>query len=59
MKKKIIIDNQETNYSVDSQGRVYNDKFNRIMKGTYARNEYYSVQLSINGKVKTCMVQMK
>lgn len=56
MKKKIIFENQETNYSVDELGNVYNDKFNRIMKGTTARNEYYSVQLSINGKPKTFMV---
>lgn len=56
MKKKIIFENQETNYSVDELGNVYNDKFNRIMKGTTARNEYLSVQLSINGKVKTLMV---
>lgn len=56
MKKKIIFENQETNYSVDELGNVYNDKFNRIMKGTTARNEYRSVQLSIDGKVKTMMV---
>lgn len=56
MKKKIIFENQETNYSVDELGNVYNDKFNRVMKGTTARNEYYSVQLSINGKLKTFMV---
>lgn len=56
MRKKIIFENKETNYSVDEFGNVYNDKMDRIMKGTYARNEYYSVQLSINGKVKTFMV---
>ena len=56
MFKKIFYDNQETNYSVSDDGKVRNDKTNRIMKGTTARNEYYSVQLSINGKVKTFMV---
>lgn len=56
MFKKIFYENQETNYSVSDEGQVKNDKTNRIMKGTYARNEYYSVQLSINGKVKTFMV---
>lgn len=56
MRKKIIFENEETNYSVDELGNVYNDKFDRIMKGTTARNEYKSVQLSINGKVKTMMV---
>lgn len=56
MFKKIIFENQETNYSVSDEGQVRNDKTNKIMKGTYARNEYHSVQLSINGKVKTFMV---
>jgi hypothetical protein len=56
MKKKIIFENKETNYSADEFGNIYNDKFNRIMKGTTARNEYRSVQLSIEGKVKTFMV---
>ena len=56
IKKKIIFENKETNYSVDELGNIYNDKFNRIMKGTTARNEYRSVQLSIDGKVKTFMV---
>lgn len=55
MFKKIFYDNQETNYSVSDDGKVRNDKTNRIMKGTTARNEYHSVQLSINGKVKTFM----
>lgn len=56
MKKKIIFENKETNYSVDELGNIYNDKFNRIMEGTTARNEYRSVQFSIEGKVKTFMV---
>jgi hypothetical protein len=34
MKKKIYVDNIETNYSVDEEGQVYNDKLNRILKGT-------------------------
>lgn len=56
MFKKIFYENQETNYSISDEGQVRNDKTDRIMKGTYARNEYYSVQLTINGKVKTFMV---
>lgn len=55
-KQKIIIEGQETNYSIDTEGNVYNDKFNRILKGTDKRNEYLSVQLTINGKPKTLMV---
>lgn len=55
-KQKILIEGQETNYSIDTDGNVYNDKFNRILKGTDKRNEYLSVQLTINGKPKTLMV---
>ena len=56
MKKKIYVDNIETNYSVDEEGQVYNDKLNRILKGTMQRNEYRSVQLTINNKPRTFTV---
>lgn len=56
MFKKIIIDNEETNYSVSETGEIRNDKTGRILKGTTARNEYHSVQLTINKKPKTFMV---
>lgn len=54
--KTIIIDNEETNYEISSDGKVFNKKTGRELKGTYARNEYHSVQLTINGKPKTFMV---
>ena len=53
--KTIIVENQETNYLVSSLGRVKNVKTNRILKGTYGRNEYHSVQLSIHQKPKSFM----
>lgn len=53
--KPIFINDKETNYSVSSLGRVQNDATNKILKGTYARNEYHSVQLVINGKPKSLM----
>jgi hypothetical protein len=56
MKKKIIYDNIETNYSVTDDGKVFNDITNKELKGTIARNEYKSVQLTINKKLVTCMV---
>lgn len=56
MFKKIIFENQETNYSVSDDGQVRNDKTGRLLKGTYAQSEYHSVQLFINKKVKTFMV---
>lgn len=55
MQKKILFEDQETNYSVTDDGKVFNDKTGRELKGTYARNEYHSVQLTINGKVKSFM----
>lgn len=55
MRKKIIIDGKETNYSVTEDAHIYNDKTGRELKGTYATNEYHSVQLVIDGKPKTFM----
>lgn len=54
-KKTIYFEGQETNYEVSSDGRVFNKKFNRELKGTIKRNEYHSVQLMINGKPKSFM----
>lgn len=55
MRKKIIIDGKETNYSVTDDAHIYNDRTGRELKGTYATNEYHSVQLIIDGKSKTFM----
>lgn len=55
MKKKIIIDGKETNYSVTDDAHIYNDKTGRELKGTYATNDYHSIQLVIDGKPKTFM----
>lgn len=56
MRKNIIYDGQETNYEIEDNGKIYNKKFGRELKGTYTTNEYQSVQLSINGKLKTFLV---
>lgn len=53
--KKIIFDGCETNYSIRDDGVVWNDVRDCEVTGTYERNEYHSVQLSINGKRKTFM----
>lgn len=55
MRKKIIIDGKETNYSVTDDAHIYNDRTGREIKGTYATNDYHSVQLTIDGKPKTFM----
>lgn len=56
MEKKIVIDNQETNYIITSDGKIFNLKTNKELKGTIQRNEYHSVQLTINNKPKSFMV---
>ena len=53
--ERIIIDGIETNYSVREDGTVWNLKTGRQVKGTLERNEYHSVQLTINGKRKSIM----
>lgn len=55
MIKTIIIDGVETNYTISDEGEVYNKKTKRKLKGTYKRNEYHTVQLTINNKVKSIM----
>lgn len=55
MRKKIIIDGKETNYSITDDAHLYNDRTGREIKGTYSTNEYHSVQLVIDGKPKTFM----
>lgn len=55
MRKKIIINGQETNYSIIDDAHLYNDKTGKELKGTYSTNEYHSVQLVIDGKPKTFM----
>lgn len=41
--KKVIVENQETNYLVSSLGSIKNTKTGKTLKGTYGRNEYHSV----------------
>lgn len=51
MWKKIIIDNQETNYSVSDKGEIRNDTTNYLLKLALQQG-YYHVNLSINKKSK-------
>jgi hypothetical protein len=43
MKKKIIIDGKETNYSITDDAKIFNDTTGKELKGTYKTNEYHSV----------------
>ena len=55
MDKKLIIDGIETSYFIFDDGRVYNEKTKKWLKRTYKRNEYHTVQLTVEGKVKSYM----
>ena len=56
MKRKILYEGQETNYSVTEDGKVFNDKTGWELKGTCANFDYHRVQLIINKKPKTFLV---
>lgn len=56
MQKIVIIDGEETNYLVTDDGKVFNRKTGRELKGTIKRNDYRTVQLTIKGKPKSLMV---
>ena len=55
MWKKIIIDENETNYSVNEVGEVRNDKTGKLMSQRIQQG-YCHVGLTINGKGKSCRV---
>lgn len=54
--QKIVIDGKETNYIARDDGTIWNCKTNRQLQGTLARNEYLSIQLTVEGCRKTIMV---
>lgn len=56
MEKTIVINGVNTNYTVTEDGKIFNKKTGRELKGSFARNEYHSVQLTIDGKPKSLMV---
>ena len=56
MCKDIIIDGKITNYEVSDDGKIFNKKTGRELKGTYKTNEYHTVMLMIDGKSKIFLV---
>lgn len=56
VKKKIYVDGKETRYEVSDDGKIYNTQTGRELKGTYATNEYHTVQLMIDGKSRSFLV---
>lgn len=56
VEKRIIVDGIETNYAARDDGTIWNLNTGREMAGTMARNEFRSIQLSMNGKCKSIMV---
>lgn len=56
MYKKIIIDGEETNYSITEEGKIRNDKTGKEVKGTFLSCEYQKVTLTVKNTFKTFMV---
>lgn len=54
MVKDIIIDEKETGYLVSDEGKVFNKKTGRELKGT--KTDYQRVQFKLDGKPKTLLV---
>lgn len=54
--KTIYIDGEETNYIVTSDGKIFNRKTGRELKGTISGHEYHTVQLTFHDKPKCFMV---
>lgn len=50
MRKRIILNNIETNYLIDTEGRVYNEKTKKYLNGTIGAHGYVKMTLSVNGK---------
>ena len=53
--KTIYYNGQETDYTVRDDGTIWNKKRNKEIKGTRARNEYLTVQLTLDGELKSVM----
>ena len=53
--KTIYYNGQETDYAVRDDGTIWNKKRNKEIKGTRARNEYLTVQLTLDGELKSVM----
>lgn len=53
MKKIIYYNNQQTNYSVNNLGQIFNEITNRELKGSISCGDYRRVQLTIDEKIKS------
>ena len=52
MRKRLIIDKIETNYEIDSNGKIYNLNTQKELFGSIYNTGYKMVKLTINGKNK-------
>lgn len=55
MIKALKINNQETNYLIDDNGEIYNQKTKKQLKKSI-KSQYYSVKLTISGKKKDYLI---
>ena len=52
--KRIIINNEETDYSIDKEGKIFSNKTNKFLLGSVYNTGYRMVRLTI-GKNKKAM----
>lgn len=50
MEKRIYINGEETVYSIDENGKIYNKDKNIMLKGSFNRSGYHYYRLSKDGK---------
>lgn len=51
--KKIIINNEETDYSIDKEGKVFSNKTNKFLLGSVYNTGYRMVRLTIGKNKKS------
>ena len=59
MEKRIIIDNIETNYTLDENGKVKNLLTKQYLKGSFTRSGYHYIRISVNGEKKRFLLHRK
>ena len=50
MEKKIVLNNEETNYIINDEGKVYNNCTKKQLMGTVSAHGYRVITFSIKGK---------
>lgn len=52
--KRIIINHEETDYSIDKEGKIFSNKTNKFLLGSVYNTGYRMVRLTIGKNKKSC-----